>query len=324
MRAVSSAVSAEQTPPSTCRPRSFFQPPYPDNLITVPSCSQCNHGSHLDDDYVLGYLVSLDMPGASPTLELVRDRVKRGLHRPGFPGLRRRLQTSVVFNYDRDPATGTRVASVGIRSEPARLTRWLKKQVRGLAYHITGKTLWRSTFVQLERTHFRHTRPPEFWEMWIKASDYVLKGETGSVGDVFRYAYRQIKRSACASVVRLEYYGVFSWVALVYRPEFAPTAAGGFPILTHRGPVASIFRRFRPRGRKMDIDTLKRAALRRPPEERARLGSELLESLDELWPENGDRLWLEEAARRAAQIDSREVELISAEEVDRKARALLR
>lgn len=56
----------------------------------------------------------------------------------------------------------------------------------------------------------------------MEVSDYVLKGETGSVGDVFHYAYREIKRSACASVVRLEYYGVFSWVALVYRPEFAP------------------------------------------------------------------------------------------------------
>ena len=37
-----------------------------------------------------------------------------------------------------------------------------------------------------------------------------------------------------------------------------------------------------------------------------------------------DRLWLEEASKRAAQIDAGEVELISAEEVDRKARALLR
>lgn len=37
-----------------------------------------------------------------------------------------------------------------------------------------------------------------------------------------------------------------------------------------------------------------------------------------------DRLWLEEASRRAAQIDAGEVELVSSEDVDRKARALLR
>jgi hypothetical protein len=210
-------------------PRSFFERPYPDNLITVPACLECNHGSHLDDDYVLAYLVSLDMPGASPTLDLVRERVKRGLHRPDFPYLRRRLQRAVEFDYGRDPMTGMRLARIAIRSEPDRLTRWLKKQVRGLNYHITGQTLRRHTFMQLERTHFRHTRPPQFWDLWVKASDYALEGETGAIGDVFRYAYREIKRSACASVLRLEYYGVFSWVALVYQPEFAPPQRVAFP-----------------------------------------------------------------------------------------------
>ena len=73
----------------------------------------------------------------------------------------------------------------------------------------------------------------------------------------------------------------------------------------------------------MDIDTLKREALRLPPEERARLASELLESLDELPQQDADRLWLGEAARRAAQVDSGEVQLVSSDEVGRKARALL-
>ena len=73
----------------------------------------------------------------------------------------------------------------------------------------------------------------------------------------------------------------------------------------------------------MDIDTLKREALRLPPEDRARLASELLKSLDALPKQDADRLWLEEATRRAAQVDSGEVELVSADEVDRKARALL-
>lgn len=57
---------------------------------------------------------------------------------------------------------------------------------------------------------------------------------------------------------------------------------------------------------------------------RARLGQELLDSLDEFPPQEIDRLWLEEASRRAARIDAGEVELVSAEDVDRKARTLLR
>jgi putative addiction module component (TIGR02574 family) len=74
----------------------------------------------------------------------------------------------------------------------------------------------------------------------------------------------------------------------------------------------------------MDIDTLEREALKLPAEDRARLVRDLLDSLDELSAEELDRLWLEEASQRAVQIDAGEVELISAEEVDRKARALLR
>jgi putative addiction module component (TIGR02574 family) len=74
----------------------------------------------------------------------------------------------------------------------------------------------------------------------------------------------------------------------------------------------------------MDIETLEREVLRLPAEDRARLARELLDSLEELPPEELDRLWVEEASRRAAQIDAGEVTLVPAEEVDRKARALLR
>jgi putative addiction module component (TIGR02574 family) len=74
----------------------------------------------------------------------------------------------------------------------------------------------------------------------------------------------------------------------------------------------------------MDVELLEREVLKLPAEDRARLARELLQSLDELQPQELDRLWLEESSRRAAQIDAGEIDLVSAEEVDRKARALLR
>jgi len=74
----------------------------------------------------------------------------------------------------------------------------------------------------------------------------------------------------------------------------------------------------------MDVELIEREARKLPAEDRARLARDLLDSLDELPPPELDHLWLEEASRRAAQIDAGEVELLSAEEVDRKARALLR
>ena len=74
----------------------------------------------------------------------------------------------------------------------------------------------------------------------------------------------------------------------------------------------------------MSTDALEKEILRLPPEERARLSELLLASLDELPEAELERIWFAEAQQRAEQIDAGTVQLISSEEVDRKARALLR
>ena len=74
----------------------------------------------------------------------------------------------------------------------------------------------------------------------------------------------------------------------------------------------------------MDRETLEREALGLPAADRAKLAHELLESLDALSPAELDELWLDEAERRLKEFDAGSVELIPAEEVFRKARALLK
>ena len=74
----------------------------------------------------------------------------------------------------------------------------------------------------------------------------------------------------------------------------------------------------------MDAKTLQEAALGLPADERAALAEKLLSSLDEPSEAELERTWLAEAARRARELDRGEVQPISAEEVRRKARSLLR
>ena len=74
----------------------------------------------------------------------------------------------------------------------------------------------------------------------------------------------------------------------------------------------------------MKSKTLQEAALDLPPNERADLARRLLLSLDDPSEEELAQTWLLEAEQRAGEIDRGEVEPISAEEVRRKARALLR
>ena len=74
----------------------------------------------------------------------------------------------------------------------------------------------------------------------------------------------------------------------------------------------------------MDAITIEREALHLPVPDRARLAHKLLLSLDDLSDSEVADAWLDEAERRAHEIDEGLVQLISAEEVSRKARELLR
>ena len=74
----------------------------------------------------------------------------------------------------------------------------------------------------------------------------------------------------------------------------------------------------------MDSQTIEHEALGLPPEDRAKLAQKLLLSLENLSEEESKQEWLNEAERRARELDLGEVQPISADEVRRKARALLR
>ncbi|HEY5602242.1 MAG TPA: addiction module protein [Gammaproteobacteria bacterium] len=74
----------------------------------------------------------------------------------------------------------------------------------------------------------------------------------------------------------------------------------------------------------MNLKQIEDEALHLPEEERAELAQKLLLSLDEPTVEEIEQDWLAEAHRRAREIDEGIVQPIPAEEVRKKARALLR
>ena len=73
----------------------------------------------------------------------------------------------------------------------------------------------------------------------------------------------------------------------------------------------------------MDNATIEQEALHLPLPARAALAHKLLQSLDEPSESEVEALWLEVAARRAAEIDSGTALLVPSDVVSRKARALL-
>lgn len=74
----------------------------------------------------------------------------------------------------------------------------------------------------------------------------------------------------------------------------------------------------------MNLPELETEALKLPVAERGRLAEALLESLDALTDEEIRHLWIEEATRRDAQLDTDPSRARPAEDVFRDARARLR
>ena len=73
----------------------------------------------------------------------------------------------------------------------------------------------------------------------------------------------------------------------------------------------------------MRIEELEAAALKLDPKDRARLAERLLDSLEQLSPEENGRLWAEEAERRSDAVDAGSLPSRAAEAVFRDARARL-
>ena len=74
----------------------------------------------------------------------------------------------------------------------------------------------------------------------------------------------------------------------------------------------------------MKAETIRREALSLPVRERAELAEQLLSSLDALSDAEIEQLWLQEAVRRAEEIDQGLTKRVAAEEVRRQAQALLK
>ena len=74
----------------------------------------------------------------------------------------------------------------------------------------------------------------------------------------------------------------------------------------------------------MNAETIRREALSLPVRERAELAEQLLSSLDALSETEIAQLWLQEAARRAEELDQGLAKRVSADEVRRQAQAMLK
>jgi hypothetical protein len=190
----------------------------PDNLITVRACAACNNGSQLEDEYLRAFLMSLRDSTPSNAIENVRVRTMRQLERK--ERLRHVLQQASEFRPMRATPDGQPVLGLFTRPDSARLQRVITKYARGLHFWSTGAILPADALPSIERIFNMETRPAEYWEPMLAAAEYARAGTVVTVGAEaeFKYAFRAPAKGDALSVMVLEFYGSFPYVAMMMKP----------------------------------------------------------------------------------------------------------
>ena len=122
-------------------PRNLFPEPRPGDLITVPSCRECNHSAGLDDEYFRMVVVMREDAGGHYGARQSWEKVRRSLRRPEAQGLRASVLRSMHPVMLRS-AGGLYLGKwMGITVDAERVNRVAARIVRGLFYHESGHRL---------------------------------------------------------------------------------------------------------------------------------------------------------------------------------------
>lgn len=100
-------------------PKVFLDEPYPDDLITVPSCGRCNSAASDDEQYVAS-LIEVVVSGSTDPNRLSRRKISKTLEHA--PALRERLRQ----------ASTAKKGEHFVQPEQERVDRVLEKIARGL------------------------------------------------------------------------------------------------------------------------------------------------------------------------------------------------
>lgn len=190
-------------------PKLFLSLPYPENLLTVPSCWACNKSFQADDEYTR-FIAAIDYrAGKNNTARLKLQAVVRAMQRPEATRfsahLLRQMEHTIVLGSDGNPmASQVLVDQRRVDATGARL-------VRGL-YYVEQKTILGSPqSLRVASKAGVSERDPaiqQFARMYSGCPDRRER----QVGDAFDYV---VCFWPTASIWLLMLYGYFSWLATI-------------------------------------------------------------------------------------------------------------
>jgi hypothetical protein len=199
-------------------PKTLLVEPYPENLVTVPACHDCNRSFQRDDDYTRNVL-ALDLRAQQnqsakakvPSIFRSLQRLEAAKFRESF--LSQLKPSSVV-----DPA-GRPLGSV-FKADVSRVEATGLHIARGLHFSFGGDPL-PLDYRLIVRSKPGYDEMDFFIPQFVKFYDKCEAHRDGSVGDVFSYVAASAGDAYGWLMLLYEY---FWWVVLAIPPDFESRA----------------------------------------------------------------------------------------------------
>ena len=199
-------------------PRGLFAKPFPNDLLTVPSCLPCNQNAKLDDEYFRTLLSFRFETGGHSDARAASERAMRRLASPGAQGFRKGLASKVseIALVDDD---GARLGSIGlIDADRRRFAKVVERIVRGLYFHRSNERLpadyslvvnSEESFEDPDAAAIERLRVLSAWAM--EAERHVLSRS------VLEYRVRETPHEPASAVWLLTFYETVTFVVVVRR-----------------------------------------------------------------------------------------------------------
>jgi len=190
-------------------PQNLFPSPRPTNLITVPSCQECNKGFDLDDEYFrLAVTTGIDKEAFQRESNLSVEAIKK-LKEPSKINFARRMLASFSKKPVYTPS-GLYLGQAGVLEiAPARVVSTVRRIIRGLFFHCSGRRLPTSVSVWVWSLWFGQANDPdpELMAALAEIFEALCKQAIHGVGEgAFRYSYLMDSEDRCGSAWWLSFY----------------------------------------------------------------------------------------------------------------------
>lgn len=210
-------ITRDHVPPLT-----LLAPPYPNDLVTVPACFDCNRGFQKDDDYTRN-AVALDLRAQGNSTAMSKlPAVFRSLQRPEAAKFREAFLSGLTPSGIVD-ARGQSLGSV-FKVDVERIDATGKHIARGLHFHFGGQPLPQDyQFLVQSKPGYDSMDHvvPSFTSFYQKCS----ARREGFIGDAFSYIAGSAGNAFAYLLLLYEY---FWWFVIVVPPEFEiPKGADG-------------------------------------------------------------------------------------------------